>query len=81
MFRILERRRANPEGAVDGQTIRNALVHSLRINLPNRFGLLFMDVFAPDYDSNLVHKRSKPRFGQRGKWGENKAFTDSRAAA
>src|ERR1700733_5191427 len=55
MFRLLERRRSDFEGSIYGQTIRDALMNALRVNLPNCFGPLFMDVFAPDHDSSLVH--------------------------
>jgi hypothetical protein len=55
VFRLLERRRSDFEGPIDGQTIRDALMNALRVNLPNCFGPLFMDVFAPDHDSSLVH--------------------------
>jgi len=55
MFRLLECRGSDFKGYIDGQTIRDALMDALRINLPNHFGPLFMDVFAPDDDSSLIH--------------------------
>src|SRR5260370_37184895 len=42
------------------------MVHPFRVNLANSFGPVFVDIFAPDYDSSLVHSRSKPRMNKRG---------------
>jgi hypothetical protein len=51
---------------VGRQTLGDAMVHAVRVNLANGFGPLFVYIFAPNYDSNLVHGRSKLGINKRG---------------
>src|SRR5438093_11007623 len=61
VFRILERCCADFKRIIDRETFLDAMMDTLRINFANRFGSLFVDIFTPDDDSNLLHRKSKSR--------------------
>src|SRR5262245_60489917 len=52
MLRLLQSSRADLERAIRPQTSRNAIVHSVGVNLPNDSILALMNVFAPDRNAD-----------------------------